>query len=81
MNLAGPAVLFLVAAIPALTVVAVAMDQNSSETRREIVDISAYPWASIGKIWNLRHLRPQHLHGFRDPDHLNKSSPLRTVST
>ena len=50
MNLAGPAVLFLVAAIPALTVVAVAMDQNASETRREIVDISAYPWASIGKI-------------------------------
>ena len=50
MNLAGPAVLFLVAAIPSLTVVAVAMDQNTSEPRREIVDINTYPWSSIGKI-------------------------------
>ena len=50
MNLAGPAVLFLVAAIPSLTVVAVAMDQNASEPRREIVDINTYPWSSIGKI-------------------------------
>jgi len=50
MNLARHAVLLLVVAMPWLTVVAVAMDQNASETRREIVDISAYPWASIGKI-------------------------------
>ena len=50
MNLAAPAVLFLLAAIPSLTVVAVAMDQNASETRREIVDINTYPWSSIGKI-------------------------------
>ena len=50
MNLAAPAVLLLLAAIPSLTVVAVAMDQNVSETRREIVDINTYPWSSIGKI-------------------------------
>jgi protease YdgD len=50
MNLARHAVLLLVVAMPWLTIVAVAMDQNASETRREIVDISAHPWASIGKI-------------------------------
>ena len=33
----------------ALTVVAVALDQNASETRR-VVDINTYPWSSIGKI-------------------------------
>jgi hypothetical protein len=66
MNLAGPAILFLVAAIPSLTVVAVAMDQNASEPRREIVDINTYPWSSIGKIGISGHFRPQHLHGFRN---------------
>jgi protease YdgD len=50
MNLPRHAVLLLVAAMPWLVVGAVAMDQNASDTRREIVDISAYPWASIGKI-------------------------------
>src|ERR1700730_9281606 len=50
MNLSRHAVLLLVAAMPWLVVGAVAMDQNASDTRREIVDISAYPWASIGKI-------------------------------
>jgi protease YdgD len=37
-------------AIPGLVAIAVAMAETASETRREIVDITTYPWASIGKI-------------------------------
>jgi protease YdgD len=43
--------LYLLAfAIPWLIVAAVAMGQDTQQRRREAVDVTAYPWASIGKI-------------------------------
>jgi protease YdgD len=37
-------------AMPWLIVAAVAMDQDAPQHRREPIDVTAYPWASIGKI-------------------------------
>ena len=37
-------------AVPLLIVAAAAMGQDAQQRRREPVDVTAYPWASIGKI-------------------------------
>jgi protease YdgD len=42
--------LSLAFAVPGLIVAAVAMGQDAPRNRREAVDITAYPWVSIGKI-------------------------------